>query len=57
MYATIATLFTVLTVPAMYLGLLVVKTYDLRFELFCLPIFLCLAIACWAVARMDDVSR
>jgi len=57
MYATIAGLSVASTVPAMYLGLLVVKTYGLRFELFCLPILLCLAIACWAVARMDDISR
>lgn len=57
MYATIATVSAVSTVPAMYLGLTLVRAYDLRFELFCLPILLCLAVAMWAVAKMDDISR
>ena len=57
MYATIATVSAVSTVPAMYLGLTLVGAYDLRFELFCLPILLCLAVAMWAVAKMDDISR
>jgi len=57
MYATIAVLFTALSVPAMYFGLRLVQLYELPFVAFSLPVFLCLGIACWAVSKVDDVSR
>lgn len=55
MYALIATLFTVLSIPAMYLGLKLVQLYALPFVAFSLPVFLCLGIACWAVFRQDKL--
>lgn len=55
MYAVIATLFTVLSIPAMYFGLRLVQLYELPFVAFSLPVFLCLGIACWAVSRQDNL--
>lgn len=56
MYFLIATIFTASSVPAMYLGLRVVRDYDLPFVLFSVPVLLVLGIACWAVSKLDDIA-
>ena len=56
MYAVIATVFTALSVPALWLGLKLVVLFDLPFVAFSAPVFICLGIACWAVSRFDEVS-